>query len=220
MTGRRPRRRGELVRRHGRADQNEDPERRDVEAVALGMAQQAVKRGRRQIHVGDPVRLDRLEHRAGIEAGQDHLGRADLQGRQRHRAGGVGQGRNDQVDRLVGPPADGIADRLDHRPPAEIGDVDALGRAGGAAGREDADDLVQIAERVAWVLPFRAVRVGDEIGHAGIAVIWSVEADEVPERRRAPSIRRRRRPCCYDRTASRSGHNSDRRHWRRSRCGC
>ena len=54
-----------------------------------------------------------------------------------------------------------------------------------------------------------------------VAVMGLVEADEVAAASApAPSARRRRRPCCCGRTASRSGRSSDRRHWRRSRCGC
>ena len=63
---------------------------------SAGCVEQPVKRGRRQIHVRDAVLGDRLEHRVGIEARQDHLGRAERHGAERDRSGGMGDGRDDE----------------------------------------------------------------------------------------------------------------------------
>ena len=110
-----------------------------------------VRRRQRHDREGGQYPPQHLPHRIAAPADQ----RADTHqrdGRKRDRPGGVGDRGRNQRHGGSGAPAHRVGRGFDHRAPAQVGDIRALGRTGGAAGGED-DGGLACLDRVADLDP-------------------------------------------------------------------
>ena len=132
----------ELVDRHRRRGIDEMLERAVVVFAHVGMGEKDVDQGRRHVDVRHAMRLDRGQDGVGIGGAHEDVGAAEGQHWKRADAGGVGHRRHHQMDRRRLDRHAGPEDRvhgLDH----PVGELHALGAAGGAARADQDGDVVR-----------------------------------------------------------------------------
>ena len=118
------------------------PERRQVGGVGAGRVEQHREHGRDEHGVRDPLALDRLQHRGGVEAREQDLLRPDPRAREQVGDPGDVEHRAHVQPALVGAVAGGGEVVLRVGEQVAVAEHHALGRAGGAAGVGDGRERV------------------------------------------------------------------------------
>src|SRR5580704_13584504 len=96
----------------------------------------------------DAETFDMAEDLERLEAGHDYVGRADGEHGEGDYSGGVGKRGHAEADGIAGIAAPVVRSHFRHGAPAEAGNADAFGRAGGAAGGDQAYQTIGIAASV------------------------------------------------------------------------